>query len=279
MKAQETSEYNVIDAIANKDATAADIEEILRKRGINSVADVIDQLRKDAAKQDGRAQSAKTAVDFRRFTVPDDYRPSSATTHRVPAIPILVDRVLIDPSDIKRFDGQELHLVVAPDQKSMIGITDRRVVSKWWEMTYITAMLGRSLAGVGGGRGAPEVSTEPGKAYSHGRPDPSCDYYEHPDYQGSSISHEANRGFADLTAVHSGVLGWGDSWNDRISSLIVANMSICVLHEHVFWAGNTIAFQPTPLSSPEGPPSYATMWVRELGSFGWNDVASSVEGW
>jgi len=276
-KEQKNSEYNVIDAIADKSATATDIEEILRKRGVNSIAEFIDQLRKDADTQERRAQSA--IIDFRRFTVPDDYRPRAATTHRVPTIPIFVDRVLIDPSDINRFDGQELHLVVAPDQKSMVGITDRRVISKWWEMTYISALLGQCVADVCCGQGEREISSEPSKAFSYSPPHPSCDYYEHPEYQGSSISHDANRGYADLTAVHSGVLGWGDSWNDRISSLIVTNMSICVLHEHVFWAGNTLTFQATPLASPEGPPSYPSTWVRELSSYGWNDVASSVEGW
>lgn len=267
---REASDYSVIEAIANKDATTKDIEEILRKRGINSVSDVVDHLRRDILAHENREKSTKTIIDFKRFSVPDDYKPIPRKSHRAPTIPILVDRVLVDPSDIDRFDGQELHLVVAPDRKSMIGITDRRLINEWWKMTYISAMLGQ---------GTPEIPSEPGKAYSYRAPDSFCAYYEDNNYGGSSISHGRNRGYADLTEEHSGIFGWGTNWNDRISSFMVVNMGICVLHEHVFWAGGTLTVQATPTASPEGPVSYPLSMFSELNSYGWNDVASSVEGW
>jgi hypothetical protein len=48
------------------------------------------------------------------------------------------------------------------------------------------------------------------------------------------------------------------------------NNNVCVLHEHIHWAGSTLS------SVGPGRECFA---FRELDSVGWNDRASSVETW
>ena len=60
-------------------------------------------------------------------------------------------------------------------------------------------------------------------------------YYEDDNYGGSSISHGRNRGYYDLTQHKTSL--FGHSWNDRISSLQLTNLTICVLHWDIHWLG------------------------------------------
>jgi hypothetical protein len=280
------SNFEIISAIAKKDASIDDIAKALRDEGVNSMEDVINYLRKSNTAREYAIQSSMRPVDFRRFSVSPNYKARTDMVHKVPSVPILVDSVLYDPADIVRFNGQELHSVLAPDHKSMIAVTDRQVISRWWELNYVSAMMGqspfalpRAMNNDRSGSSIPRETAGTSSLYRYSPPDPICWYFEHPGRQGSWITHPANRGFGDLTAVHSGFAGWGDSWNDRISCVWVVNMWHCVLHEDIYWAGSTLSLQSSIAASPEGPISFPEILVDDLRAFGWNDRASAVEGW
>jgi len=194
-----------------------------------------------------------------------DYKPRQDIVHTVPEIPVLIDGVMFDPKDIKRFDGQELHFIAARDRQSMIAITDRAVMGKWWEMTYVTSLTN-------------SASSVPRALASHfSLPEPAVNYYEDDNFLGSIISHRKNRGFADLTQHRTSL--FGPTWNDRISSLILVNLTVCVLYENVQYGGATHTFYASVPSSPEGPVSYPIDREPHLRPYGWNDRASSVGGW
>ena len=138
------------------------------------------------------------------------------------------------------------------------------MIGKWWEMTYVTSLTN-------------SASAPPASASHFSLPTPAVIYYEDDNYGGSIISHGKNRGFYDLTQHNTGL--FGHSWNDKISSLQLVNLTICVLHWDIHWLGATLTFQASAPSSPEGPVSYPLEMVSSLHQWGWNDQASSVEGW
>jgi hypothetical protein len=258
-------DFDIISAIATRDAAVEDIVRELRNRGIKSVEDVLDMLRQAVVRRGDSAKAKPDPLDFRKFSVGADYKPRQDIVHTVPEIPVLIDGVMFDPKDIKRFDGQELHFIATRDRQSMIGITDRAVMGKWWEMTYVTSLTNSASSG-------------PRALASHfSFPDPAVIYYEDDNYGGSIISHGKNRGFYDLTQHNTSL--FGHSWNDRISSLQLVNLNICVLYWDIHYLGATMTFYASTTSSPEGPPSYPLDWEPSLRPYGWNDRASSVGGW
>jgi len=258
-------DFDIISAIATRDAAVEDIVRELRNRGVKSLEDVLDMVRQATARRDESAKTTPDPVDFKKFSVGADYKQRLDIVHTVPEIPVLIDGVMFDPKDIKRFDGQELHFIAARDRQSMIAIADRAVMGKWWEMTYVTSLTS-------------SASSAPRALASHfSFPEPAVIYYEDDQFGGSIISHGKNRGFYDLTQHKTSI--FGHSWNDRISSLQLVNLTICVLHWDIHWQGATMTFQASTPSSPEGPPSYPVDWEPSLRPYGWNDQASSVEGW
>lgn len=260
----QNADFDFISAIARGDAAVEDIVRELRNRGVKSLEDVVEMLRQAAARRGDSAKPTTNALSFKKFAVDADYKPRPGIVHTVPTVPVLIDGVLFDPKDMKRFDGQELHFIAAPDQQSTIAITDRAVMGRWWEMTYVTSLTN-------------SAARAPRALAFHSIPDPAVIYYEDDNYGGSIISHGKNRGFYDLTEHDTSL--FGPNWNDRISSLQLVNLTICVMHWDVHWQGNTITFQASAPSIPEGGVSFPQQWVSSLHQWGWNDQASSVEGW
>lgn len=270
--------FAIISAIAMKDASVQDIAGLLRKKGINSVEDVIDQVRREA---DQMTEALRpTPIDFRKFAVPVGYEPRRDTVQQVPEVPVVIEGTLYDPTDIRRFDGQELHFVASPDGTFMIAIADRAVIGKWWEMTYISSILNESpfdaLGAFGADQASERLGHRAGSRATVARFPPTVNYFEDINFGGWSISHGPNRGYADLTRAHMGVFG---DWNDKISSVNGQNLRIAVLHEHINWVGATFSVWSHTTSSPEGPLVHPIMDERNLHAWGWGDRASSVEGW
>ena len=133
-------DFDIISAIATRDAAVEDIVRELRNRGIKSLEDLLDMIRQAVTRRSDSAKATPDPVNFKQFSVGADYKPRQDIVHTVPKIPVLIDGVMFDPKDIKRFDGQELHFIAARDRQSMIAIADRTVMGKWWEMTYVTSL-------------------------------------------------------------------------------------------------------------------------------------------
>ena len=256
-------DFDIISAIASRDAAVEDIVRESRNRGVKSLEDILDMVRQAVARRDDSPKAAPDPLNFKKFSVGADYKPRRDIVHSVPEIPVLIDGVMFDPKDIKRFDGQELHFIAARDRQSMIAIADRAVMGKWWEMTYVTSLTN-------------SASSAPRALASHfSLPEPAAIYYEDDNFGGSSISHGKNRGFSDLTRLKTRL---GQSWADRISSLRLINLTICVLHWDIHWQGPTMTFQASTPFAME-PVSYPFDLVPSLTPFGANDRANSVEGW
>jgi hypothetical protein len=275
-------DFNLISAIAEGEASSADIARQMRERGINSVEDLIDHMRQTEKRAEEGSRAAISSVDIRRFSVGPDYEPKRDTVHQIPKFPILIDGTLYDPKDINRFDGQELHMVAAPNPIHIVAVTDRVVIGKWWELTYLSSLLHQPfldpLTSLATTRDGAQLPNNLGPTYAaYTPPTPTVFYREHDNYQGSELSHGKNRGYARLSTVSMGIFS-GD-WNDKISSLIMQNMLVCKLHDDKYWGGETRTFFGyTPLS-PEGPVVYPGNWVPNLRDYGFNDRASSVEAW
>ncbi len=157
-------------------------------------------------------------------------------------------------------------------------------MESWWQLSFISGVVASSDAtylaaegrgsvdtsvgttdfgGLGGGGSGKVVRSGGGYppfVLGGGNPSPPGSYFfEHPGYNGSNISLDPNRGYADLTEVGH----WFESdWNDRISSIYMVQVYVAVLYEHVNYAGSTY----TAFSSHDN-----------VGS--WNDLASSCGTW
>lgn len=269
-----STDFDLISAISKRDASTEDIASQLREKGILSVNDVIDHIRQTAVRMSENLMPV--TIDFRKFNVPLTYEPRRDAVHKIPDIPVTIDGTLYDPKDIMRFDGQELHFVPAPDREYMIAISDRTVISKWWEMTYLSSVMAKSafdaLSDIGGDSAIARSDIARSDATAG-----EISYYD--DVGGGSwISHRGNRGYVNLKNVSMGI--FSGNWNDKISSALGGGgMRMAILHEHVGWTGSTFTMYAYKTLSPEGPVQRPIIYERNLHTYGWGDRASSVEGW
>jgi hypothetical protein len=151
--------------------------------------------------------------------------------------------VIYDPEDVRRFDGRELHFVVACGGDYLVVVDDRRVMGQWWQSVYLSSL----------------IDAKPGAPSSLNQ----TWLYEDAGLRGVALALNRNRAYVDLAEVGRGVLRRGD-WNALISSLVLIGPGVCVIHERARWQGSSL-----------------TVFERadDLEAFGWNDRAASVETW
>jgi hypothetical protein len=270
-----TGDFDIISAIAQKDASVEDIARHLRDQGISTIEDIVGSLRSAASAAE--AAVLPSVIDSATFFSPERLAAPGNIVQVVPSVPILIDGTLYDPQDISRFDGQELHFIATPGGDHLLAISDRAVMSKWWEGTFLSSLASRppleALALL-----SPQLAAAQYMTRSTDFP-ATVVYYSDINYGGWSISHPPNRGYANLTQHHMGVFGWGSAWNDKISSVSGQKVRLSVLYEHINWGGQTFTLWSYTPSSPEGPVPHAIIDARNLHPWGWGDRASSVAGW
>lgn len=270
----------LIDAIGRSEASESDIAAQLRSRGIDSLEGVIGDLRQAMKTREELSKLALRPVQVsrREYSTPPEF--AEEIVQYVPEVAVLLNGTIYDPKDITRFNGQELHMVVPKHKGYLIAIDDHAVIASWHTSLIINDLAGH-LAGTpyahspgyvhpsSGPSPVPTPHVPQPESIGSGVPAPYSGpsetvFFEHDNSEGSDLRLDKNRGFYDLTDVHSGLFGWGSNWNDRISSLQMWNTGITVLHEHIKWTGQTLT-----LSSH----------TSSLRTYGWNDRASSVETW
>jgi hypothetical protein len=271
----------LLEAIVIGDASASDIAAQLRRKGIASTEDLLSAMGRAAKDHAEATRRALRPINLRRRRTPTPPALVKKIVQVAPAVPVLLNGTLYDPKDLMRFNGQELHFVVAASRDYMLAVDDLALISSWHEHNIIDD-LARKTYGIplpktepggvepqtqgpeGGVWGGSTTALGPGNAKGR-NPDHETIFYEDIDYGGDDISLEKNRGYYDLTEVSSGLFGWGSNWNDRISSIETSYQTPwAVLHEDIHWAGQTLSLYGGTL---------------DLVPYGWNDRASSVETW
>jgi hypothetical protein len=268
---KQTKVLDLLFAVALGDATQEDVVTALRDEGVESVAALIAAFR-EAAKV-YKTDFAPSLISLERLSskLPSPPEPAAHIVHPIPKLPFLLNGTLYDPKDIQRFNGRELHLSPAARHDYILAVDDGDVMIKWWQLLYLqTVTLHNPLeqyqygdyqfgiepqnTGIGG----PIVIITPPKT-----PSPVSMFWEDMNFDGEGFVLHANRGYANLKKKGRGFLGLGD-WNDVISSVQMQGTHVCILHEHINWAGSTLTlFSSEPY----------------LARSGWNDRASSVETW
>ena len=271
--------FDLLSAIVMRDAAVEDIAAELRREGIDSVDEVLALVRNAAKERVEAERNAKRPVNLALMARETPPERIARIEQRVPKIPILINGTMYDPKDIVRFNGHELHFFPAATKTYMLAIEDRSIMARWWEFMYLSSIAQlpdhykRGHHPGGSGSLVPATLGQPSPPgfyleVTHGsgqyEGDPVTDFFEHPNSEGSMLSLDKNRGYWDLTHVHSGLFGWGADWNDRISSLQMRGTQVCVLHEDINMGGPTYT-------------SYGSQSV--LGTYAWDDRASSVETW
>lgn len=173
-----------------------------------------------------------------------------------------------DPKDIIRFNGQELHFVLAPAGDHLLVVDNRTLLKSWLELAYHEQYGYRSYthfdtgtprAG-GFGTGTPDGSG----AVLHiplggtGPHHPHTLFWEHINAKGASLYLRPGRGYKNLKKVSMGIFG---NWNDEISSVTLSGTSMATLYEHINWEGQTLNLFRSE---------------RDLHRLGWGDRASAV---
>lgn len=286
---QSSHAVELLAAIARRDANPEDLTAEFRKQGADGL-DLIALLARRAAQPRPDPATAQSWIDVSQFARPTEPRAAARIVHRVPKVPFLLNGTLYDPQDIARFNGRELHFVVAKDSEPLLVIDDRPLIARWWELTYLTSMVaaaepaeqyqygghqtiapqvhggdhppippGKGQGGPGVGGGTVGAPSKPTGTY----------LFEDSWRQGESVLLRPNREFRDLRKVGRGLFDLGD-WNDVISSVYMYFTYVCVLHEHI---------------ADEGGGPTLTLYLHQqqahlnLDIVGWNDRASWVATW
>jgi len=280
----------LIGAVAHRDAYPEDIVAQLRNEGFDALDVVVAALAGHARQQPAARRAAERRIDVRSFSRPTPRELAARIVHQVPKVPFVLNGTLYDPKDVRRFDGQELHLLSVRGE--LVAFANRDVMTKVWELLYITPEMWEKIHT----HGHPDVfypptplpaapATPPSSGYPQGpepfgaepwppwpedRDDPAGTYfYEDAGHEGwgEELYLRQNRNYPDLTEVGRGIFGLGD-WNDVISAVHCvfrhgSGPTICVLHEHINLTGST----------------FTCCGCKELDTPGWNDRASSVQTW
>jgi hypothetical protein len=268
---------DLLEAIAYGDASPEDLVAELRAREVDAL-DLLVQLTRRAAAP--RRDAAPTPIDVGMFTREAASGERRHAPHRVPKVPFVAGGTLYDPQDVARFDDRDLHFVaMGPDEPMLV--LDRPVIGRWWELSYLTALVDRKEYLYHGYIQPPAGWMHSGNAAQPINPNPphtvggpvkpeGARFYDDMHGGGDFVFVPPNRGCADLRKVGRGFLGLGD-WNDVISSFDQYYASLtkhtCVLYEDINWAGDT-------LTSHE-----AGAFAGYLEHLGWNDRASGVAAW
>jgi hypothetical protein len=253
-------------AIAEGDAEVGDIVAELSEEGIDSVQDLVAAMQEVARSRTGGPER----VDFRKPAQPTPRELVEQIVHQVPELPVLVNGTLHDPQDISRFDGTELHSVLARTGDHLIALDDRSTMETWWQLLALSGMTAAPVPPVAAVASGPTIAPQvppmqgadsiPGSHFPQVPPG-SCRFWSDMNYQGDEQMLGAGRQYSNLLDVGRGFLGAGD-WNDVISSFLwSAHVTSVVLFEHIHFQGSShTSFTPHNF----------------LDQVGWNDRASSV---
>jgi hypothetical protein len=270
---------DLISAVAAGEAEREDIVAELKSEGIDSLDVLVDVLAQ-ATQKAPRNRVPPCLRDPQQLSNETPADLLAKIVHPVPRLPFLLRGALYDPSDIARFNGQELHFISSGDKSHIIAIDDRAVIERWWQFSFVSANLktfkanesGMSTTGSwrpGGDIGGGYLGTSPtfdlpklGLGGTRGAPYIRTTFFEDINFRGSDIELEPGLGYPDLTKVSWTFLGTGD-WNDTISSVRLDGTELAMLYEHVNWGGST----------------FSTTHEPNLTTFGWNDRASGCATW
>jgi len=173
----------LISAIAHKDAVPADIAAQFRRERFEALdVQVAAQAQAPAAPE--RRRGAEHPIDVLHFTRPTPPAVVSRIVQRAPKVPFVLNGVIYDPDDVRRFDGRELHFVVACGGDYLVVVDDRRVMGQWWQSVYLSALIDA----------APAAPASLNQAW----------LYEDARLGGVALALNRNRGYADLAEVGRG---------------------------------------------------------------------------
>lgn len=266
-------------ALAAGDAEPQEIVASLRRQQVDALDLIVELL-------DRMARASRPSPSVRRIDVQALRRPNAErATHprkrmtRPAAQPFLLRGTLYDPQDVTRFRADnlpDLHFVHS-GADHLLAIDDIDVMENWWQTSYLSSLTVRRTFGSDDVLLGPETDPPGGVRPTYFGPveagggvvphhyavvGPYTNFYEHPDKEGSRYVLRSGDEDGDLTTNHTGLFGWGDSWNDRISSIELVGTGIAILYEHVDFAGWSFT---------------VTQYCPNVGSF--NDLASSVKTW
>jgi hypothetical protein len=232
----------LISAIAHKDAVPGDIAAQFRRERFDALDVQVAALARASAAPESRG-GREQPIDVLRFTRPTPPAVVSRIVQRAPKVPFVLNGVIYDPDDVRRFDGRELHFVVACGGDYLVVVDDRGVMGPWWQSVYLSSLIDAS----------PAASQSLNQTW----------LYENAGLGGVALALKRDRGYADLAEVGRGAFRQGD-WRARIASLVLLGTGVCVLHEGARWQGSSLTvFERTD----------------DLEPFGWSGRAASVETW
>jgi hypothetical protein len=297
-----TSHDKVLDALSHgtlSELKEDEILEALREEGVKNLEELVRRLSKSIRDLENKYIQRSIPLDLELLSKPTPSEIVSKIVHKVPKLPFIIGNTEYDPTDINRFNGQELHFVLAThprgDDVLIVFREKMNPLMNYLQMKYISQLgsvwaLGYAwptdwppgpawpppptppvpLPGSGGcgypglppcGPGAPTPPVPPAPWYPT-----QVQFFEGINYSSSWGWLDAGRGWPDLTQVsRDNFLFFSSDWNDCISSLSSTG-SECTYYEHINFQGSSIAIPP---NKP----------VPNLLDIGWNDRISSIANW
>jgi hypothetical protein len=305
MKSADKTKYKsrdkVLGALSNgtlNELKEDDILEALREEGIKNLEELVSRLSRSISELKSRGMQRSSRIDLALLSKPTPIKIVSRIVHKAPKMPFILGDTEYDPKDIIRFNGQELHFVLANHPRGgnvLIAFREKMNPVMSYLQTKYMLQLGRiwesgliwpmdwgpgpgwppaptppiPLPGSGGCgypglppcAGQPPTPVPPAPAYSR-----QVQVFEGSNYSSDWLWLDAGFAWQNLTQVNrNSVLFFSGDWNDCISSISGTDCS-CTYYEH-------INFQGATLTVPPNRP------VPNLVDFGWNDGISSMVNW
>jgi hypothetical protein len=196
--------------------------------------------------------------------------------HRPPQVPLYVDGVAIEPTEIVRFNGQALHFVV-----SKLPREGEVVLNAFTGPDYLNYLKGAHVASfgfqepawpmppIGGACGwmgvqpcVTPVHPAMGPPFTSGQ----IQMFEDIEFRGDWFWLAKGRAYPDLRKVERGcTLWWCGDWNDIISSMAGTDTQVTYFTD-INYGGSSYTI---PANTP----------FHDLRTLGMNDTISSVVNW
>ncbi len=235
----------------------AEIMEALKAEGVESVEKLVDRLleSRKSVHPSGRGRGESVLAH-------QTARPSGKKkiAYHAPQVPLFVDGVSIDPADISRFDGQNLHFVVgspaAGDKTALHALTGDDHIN-FLKGSYANSLFAGS-----------QPQTTPIRAdfqpfdapFSYGQ----VQVFQDIDYGNNWTWVGANSAIQDLRWIQRGCfLWWCGDWNDQISSMGGTDTKV-IYYWDINFSGPTLTVVTPYIAVPD------------LRVYGWNDEISSI---
>jgi|GEM_PF-3296345 hypothetical protein len=270
----------LISTITRGKAKPEAVASELKEEGFDTLDVILASLAQESAVVDSQI-SAQTRIDISQFLKPTSSDLIARIVHQIPRFPFVLNGTLYDPQDIKRFNGQEIHLIVTAPDEPLLAVNDRTTMSNFLVSNYLSSLLSDKLKeyqygghNTGGGTDNAIIpaTTYPPIRFLPPNRTPifnGVTFFQHAHYQGKSLKLPIDHAFSDLTRVYGTGFFGENTWNDEISSLHFGGAStVCILYEHIHYQGSALVFFPS-----------SGRTTNFLGDYGWNDRASSVWCW